>query len=160
MRLTPLDIQNHTFSTRFRGLDPAEVEAFLRMVAEDFEALTRERDAQAEKIRALNQRVDKLSSAERALQETLVTAQGLSEDLKRTAVKESEVMLSEAELKSEKIVEAAQRQAGKISEEIREMRLLRSRLRGALRGVIESHLSMLDGLAEESDDPERSDPGF
>ncbi len=80
--------------------------------------------------------------------------------MKRTAVKESEVMLSEAELKSEKIVEAAQRQAGKISEEIREMRLLRSRLRGALRGVIESHLSMLDGLAEESDDPERSDPGF
>ena len=25
MRLTPLDIQNHRFATRFRGLDPVEV---------------------------------------------------------------------------------------------------------------------------------------
>jgi len=42
MRLTPLDIQNHHFSSRLRGLDRAEVEAFLHLVAEDYESLVRE----------------------------------------------------------------------------------------------------------------------
>ena len=39
MRFTPLEIQNHQFSTRFRGLDAAEVESFIRMVSEDYESL-------------------------------------------------------------------------------------------------------------------------
>jgi cell division initiation protein len=152
VRLTALDIQNHKFSTRWRGLDPGEVETFLRLIAEDFETLTRECDAARETIRTLTQRVEELSGSERKLQETLISAQNLSDDLKRTAVKEAEIIVSESELKSEKIVESAQRQAGKIAEDIREMRLLRGRLRGALRATIESHLAMLDGLSEDSED--------
>ncbi len=152
MRLTALDIQNHKFSSRLRGVDRGEVETFLRLIAEDFEALTRECDAARETIRTLTQRVDDLSASERKLQETLVTAQDLADDLKRTAMKEAEILISESELKAEKIVESAQRQAGKIAEDIREMRLLRGRLRGALRSTIEAHLTMLDGLSDEAED--------
>ena len=41
-RFTPLDIQSHHFARTFRGYDDDEVDAFLRLVAEDFERAVRE----------------------------------------------------------------------------------------------------------------------
>lgn len=155
MRLTALDIQNHQFSVRLRGVDPGEVTTFLRLVAEDFESLVRECDALREKVRALETRVEDLTGNEHALRETLVTAQALSEDLKRTAVKESELLISEAEVKGEKILDAAHRRAAKLAEDIREMKALRSRLGAALRTTIETHVALLDTLLS---DPEEEDP--
>jgi len=147
VRLTPLDIQNHRFATRWRGLDPMEVESFLQLLAEDYEALLRERDQLADRARALERRVDELSQNEKLLQDTLVTAQTLSEDLKRTAMKESEVMVSQAEVKAEKVLDAAHRRAAKLAEDIRNMRQLRSRMGAALRQTIETHLALLDTLS-------------
>ena len=46
MRMTPLDVQSHRFAHRLRGYDPDEVDAFLRMVSEDYEGLVRETCAQ------------------------------------------------------------------------------------------------------------------
>jgi cell division initiation protein len=155
LRLTALDIQNHQFSVRLRGLDPAEVSSFLRMIAEDFEGLVRECDSLREKVRSLETRVEDLTGQEHALRETLVTAQALSEDLKRTAVKESELMISEAEVKGEKILDAAHRRAAKLAEDIREMRALRSRLGAAVRNTVETHLALLETLCA---DPSEEDP--
>ena len=149
MRLTALDIQNHHFASAWRGLDPTEVETFLRLVAEDFEQLVKEANGLREKVRLLEARIEDLAGNEHALRETLVTAQALSEDLKRTAVKESELMISEAEVKGEKILDAAHRRAAKLAEDIREMKALRTRLGAAVRSTIETHLALLDSLAAE-----------
>jgi len=154
MRLTPLDIQNHHFAQTWRGYDPAEVETFLRMAAEDYEALVRERDGLRETVRHLESRIAELASQEQTLRETLVTAQALAEDLKRTALKESEVTIGQAEVKAEKILDAAHRRAAKLAEDIREMKGLRSRLASAIRTTIETHLALLEGLAEgPAEDP-------
>jgi len=152
LRLTALDIQNHQFAQAWRGLDAADVQTFLRLVAEDFEELVREADGLREKVRLLESRIENLSSNEHALRETLVTAQALSEDLKRTAVKEAELTISEAEVKGEKILDAAHRRAAKLAEDIREMKALRSRIGSALRTTIETHLSLLETLCEEPDE--------
>ncbi len=152
MRLTPLDIQNHRFATRLRGLDPVEVESFLALLAEDYEALLRERDALADRVRTLERRVEDLSQNEKILQETLITAQTLSEDLKRTAMKESEVLVSEAEVKAEKVLDAAHRRAAKLAEDIRTMRALRGRLSAALRQTLQTHLAMLETLSQDGDE--------
>ena len=154
MRLTPLDIQNHRFGQAWRGYDASEVETFLRMVAEDYEALVREIEVLRESNRALQGRVTELSAQEQTLRETLVTAQGLAEDLKRTAVKESEVLIGQAEVKAEKILDAAHRRAAKLTEDIREMKALRTRLASAVRTTIETHLALLEGLAQDvEEDP-------
>ena len=149
MRLTPLDIRNHPFESRWRGYDPGEVDTFLRMASEDYEAVVREAEALRERVRALEARVEQLSAQEQTLRETIVTAQGLAEDLKRTAVKESEVLVGEAEVKAEKILDAAHRRAAKLAEDIREMKQLRSRIAAAVRSTIETHLTLLEGLAED-----------
>ncbi len=149
MRLTALDIRNHRFETRWRGYDPGEVDTFLRMASEDYEAVVREAEGLREKVRTLEARVEQLSAQEQTLRETIVTAQGLAEDLKRTAVKESEVLVGEAEVKAEKILDAAHRRAAKLAEDIREMKQLRTRLGAAVRSTIETHLALLEGLAGE-----------
>jgi cell division initiation protein len=151
VRLTPLDIQNHRFTGRWRGLDPSEVEAFLQLVAEDYEALLRERDALREQARKLEARVDHLTLNEKALQDTLVTAQSLSEDLKKTAMREAEVRVTEAEVRAEKILEAAHRRAARLSSDIREMKALRARLGTSLRHTIETHLALLESLSEATE---------
>ena len=155
MRLSALEIQNHRFATKLRGVDPAEVEIFLRLVADDFESLVRECDGLREKVRLLETRVEDLSANEHALRETLVTAQSLTEDLKRTAVKESELMISEAEVKGEKILDAAHRRAAKLAEDIRELKALRGRLGAAIRATLDTHLALLESLTT---DPADQDP--
>jgi len=154
MRLTPLDIQNHRFAARLRGLDPAEVEAFLRLVSGDYEALVLENEALKARSYDLEKRVGELEAQERVLRETLVMAQTIAEDLKSTAVRESETLIGQAEVKAEKILDAAHRRAAKLAEDIREMKGLRSRLAGAVRTTIETHLALLEGLA----DPLPEDP--
>ena len=79
-------------------------------------------------------------------------AQTLSEDLKRTAMKESEVLVSEAEVKAEKVLDAAHRRAAKLAEDIREMRALRGRLAAALRQTIETHLALLETLSASTEE--------
>ncbi len=152
MRITPLDIRKHDFQRRLSGYDTEEVDAFLRMVSEDYEAAVRDGQRLRDHVSRLEARVTELTANETILQETLTTAQKLSEDLKRTAVKEAEVLIGEAEIKAEKILDAAHRRAAKLAEDIREMKVLRTRLAAAVRGAIETHLSLLDGLSQDSPD--------
>jgi cell division initiation protein len=152
LRLTPLDIQNHRFATRLRGLDPVEVESFLSLLSEDYEALLRERDSLADRVRTLERQVGELSQNEKILQETLITAQTLSEDLKRTAMKEAEVLVSEAEVKAEKVLDAANRRAATLAEEISTMRQLRGRMSAALRQTLQTHMDLLETLSQDGNE--------
>ena len=152
MRITPLDLRNHQFRRRMGGYDREEVDAFLQVAAEDFEAALRKAEQQVSRIRELEQRVQDLSANEKIVQDTLATAQKLSEDLKRTAVKEAEVLVGEAEIRGERVLEAAHRRAAKLSDDIREMKLVKTRLAASVRAAIQTHLELLETLA--SDPPE------
>ncbi len=155
MRITPLDIRNHGFRRRVGGYDRDDVDAFLRMVAEDYEVALRAVEVAQTKVHSLESRVADLLSGEQLLKETLTTAQTLVDDLKQTAIKEAEILVGQAEIQGEKVLEAAHRRAAHLAEDIREMKHLRTRLAGSLRITIERHLEMLDHLAE---DPPGSDP--
>jgi cell division initiation protein len=163
VRLTPLDIRSQRFASRLRGIDPGEVENFLHLVSEDYAALSRERDQLESRVRELDARVVELQGSEKLMRDTLVTAQQLADDLRQTAIRESEVRVSEAEVKAEKVLDAAHRRAAKLSEDIRELRVLRSRLAQALRQTVETHLSLIDAIQEAADGDageraERSEP--
>ena len=157
MRITPLDVRNHEFPRRWSGYDSEEVDTFLRMVSADYEIAMRELQSATEKIAHLEQRVQELLANERLLQETLTTAQHLSQDLKQTAMKEAEMMISQAEIQGEKVLDAAHRRAARLAEDLREMKLLRGRVAAALRATLEHHLQLVDHLSE---DPTVDDPGM
>lgn len=144
MRITPLELRSHPFEKRWGRLDPEEVGAFLDMVAEDFESLTRENHALTDRTYQLEKQVTDLKNQEKLLQETLISAQAMSQDLRQTAVKECEALLSQAELRAEKIVDAGHRRSARLSEEIRQLRELRTHLAASLRACLDTHAQLIE----------------
>ena len=154
MRLTPLEIRQHKFTTRLRGFDTAEVEAFLATVVADFEDVVRENAQLRREAERLARELDAYRAREKTIQETLTTAQTVVEQLKRTAIKESESLVVDAELRAEKIVAEARERHAELSNEIREQKYLRQRLESDLRRTAESYLKLIDAFASaEPDEP-------
>ncbi len=156
MRITPLDIRKHGFPRRISGYDREDVDAFLGMVAEDYEGLLREVDGLRQQVIRLEVTVEELASNEAILQKTLTTAQRLSDDLKQSATAEAEVLIGQAEIRGEKILDAAHRRAAQLSADIREMKNLRCRMAADVRTTLQTHLTLLEGLVN---DPPEDDDG-
>lgn len=57
MSITPQDIVNKAFSTKFRGYDKEEVDEFLDKIYIDYEELTRYKDETERYIRRLEERL-------------------------------------------------------------------------------------------------------
>ena len=104
----------------------------------DFEAPLRE---EAGKLQAQAQ---EHRDRERALRETLVTAKEMASTLEQKSREESNLMVKEARLKSERMLERAQDQLTLIETEISRAKLERDFFENRLRSVIEEHGALLD----------------
>ncbi|HEY0880721.1 MAG TPA: DivIVA domain-containing protein, partial [Archangium sp.] len=98
MKMTPLDIRQKRFEGALRGYSKKEVEAFLELTAGEFEEVVRENISLKEELKRVQARLEQHLEREKALQETMVTAQRISEDVKSQAKKEAEVIVADAEV--------------------------------------------------------------
>ena len=151
-RLTAMDIEKQTFTRKMRGYDADEVQLFLRGVAEEIERINLENQTLREESGALNQRLDDFKDRERTLQETLVTAQMMSQDLKERSKSEADLLVKEARFKAERLLEQAQDQLQALKNEIGRLRLEKDAFENRLRAAIEEHLSLLDLRKQEKAD--------
>jgi cell division initiation protein len=85
-----------------------------------------------------------MRSRELTLKETLLTTQRVTDDLKANARKEAEIIVAEAELRGEKIVQAADDRRIQLISEIQELKRQKISFETSLRAVVESHLRLLD----------------
>jgi cell division initiation protein len=148
MNITPLDITQKQFRKAFRGLDPEEVEAFLGLVAVEFEALVKEVVALREDNQRKAEEIVEYKRRERTLQETLVTAQKASEEIREAARKEAEITISDAELQAEKIVQSAHQRFLRIVDDINELKRQRIQFETNVRTIVESHVKLLEAFRE------------
>jgi len=148
MRLTPIEIRQHRFNVRLRGFDRDEVDAFLETVVADFEELVRENAQLRREAERLTREVDALRGREKMIQETLTTAQGVVDQLKRTAIKESETILVDAELRAEKLMTEARQRRADLSQEIAELRHTRTRLDSDLRKTLDGYARLIDAFQD------------
>jgi cell division initiation protein len=151
-RLTAMDIERQEFARRMRGFDPDEVKMFLRAVAEEIERVNLENANLREENGALTHRIDDFKDRERTLQETLVTAQKMSADLKDRSKQEADLLVKEARVKAERLLEQAQDQLQALENEIGRLRLEKDAFENRLRAAIEEHLSLLDLRKQEKAD--------
>jgi cell division initiation protein len=148
MRLSPLDIQSQQFRQKLKGLDPREVENFLELAAAEFEELIRENGKLKEKLARLSNQYEELKQREQTLKETMMTAQKITEDMKNSARKEAEIILKEAELKAEKMVDDAHRKLAVINDQVVEIKRIRAQFETAVKAAAHSHLKMLEVTTE------------
>jgi len=83
MKITPIEIQQHQFKTRLFGYDSSAVDLFLEMVADELERLHKQNHELKETLARTRTVLDQMKDREQALQQTLMTAQQVTEELTR-----------------------------------------------------------------------------
>jgi cell division initiation protein len=137
MRLSPIDIRQQHFAMKmFRGFDPQEVLTFLEDVAEDYESLLRENAALKEQLGGHEDRARGLSETEKTLKDTLVTTQRVAEEMKESARRDAQLVLREATLNADKVVEEARAEEAKLRVEVQSLKRLRRQLVEELRATV------------------------
>lgn len=154
MKLTPLDIRQKRFEASFRGFSKREVEAFLELLAGEFEEVVKENIALKEENKRAQLRIEQYQERERTLQETMVTAQRISEDVKAAAKKEAEILIAGAEQQAEKIVQNAHQKLVQVVEDINELKRQRIQFEAQVRSVIDGHAKLLETFSASFQDSE------
>ncbi|HTQ80384.1 MAG TPA: DivIVA domain-containing protein [Thermoanaerobaculia bacterium] len=149
MALTPLDIQKMRFPQKMRGYDPAEVESFLTLVAEELAGKTTALDEVERENRYYRQRLEETEQREHQLQQTLLRAQKVSDEITANARREAELMLKEAEIAADKMVQQAVEQSTRIEGKIAELRTMRRELQMKFRNTIDLFQRILEAEMEE-----------
>ena len=143
MKITPIDIQQQQFKGKmFGGLDQDDVDSFLQVVAAEMENLVRENSELKEQQARQNQYLLDVSEKEKELREVMLGAQRITEDMKTNARKEADLIVSEAELKAERILADSERQLSELKSRIEETR--RQKIQFEM-----SFKSLLDGFARQ-----------
>ncbi len=146
MKISPLDIQQQQFKGKMLGgLDPNDVDAFLQTVAAEMESLIRENNELKEQQARSNRELVTMGEKEKDLRETMLAAQRITEDMKANARKEADLIVSEAELKAERIVADAEKRLVDIKVNIEEMRRQKIQFESSIRGLLDSFARQLSG---------------
>ena len=148
-RITAMDVEKQQFSRKMRGYDPEEVTLYLSSISEELERLNLDNANLREENGKLSRHTEEQRSREKTLQETLVTAQKMSEEFKERSRLQADQVLHEARVEAERTLRDAQEQLSRLEAEISRARLDRDLFEKRLRGTVEEHLQMLEQRASE-----------
>ena len=157
MRLSPADIRQQHFTERmFKGFDKDEVDRFLDQIAEDYESVIKENALLKEQLAAFEERSRSTAELERTLQDTLVTTQRVTDEMKMNAKREAELMLREAKLAGERVVEEARTEEARIITDMKTLKRSRRQLVEDLRGTLAQYQRLfVNDLGFEDEDEGR-----
>jgi cell division initiation protein len=149
MNLTPLDIQQQQFRVRFRGFDIREVDRFLEKMVEAFGALQADSKSLREEIRRLKLETQGYKEREETFKRAMLNSQKVLEQMKENARKSAEVIIADAEVKAEKILNRAHNRLSQLHEDIAELKRQRMQIEVQIRSIIEAHTKLLE-IGKES----------
>ncbi len=160
-KLTPLEIQQQRFATGFRGYSTAEVDSFLDHAADTIETLMMENESLKEKNLQLGQENQDFRAREESFKRVMLNSQKVLEQMNENARKSSEVMVAQAEVDAERIIQSAHHTLARMHEEISELKRQKIHFRTQLRAMIQVHGELLDLTEAEQDEttPRRDSKG-
>ena len=144
MKVTPLDIQQQQFKTRFRGFDIREVDAFLEQMAETFETLQKTNQNLTDEVRRLELEIQGYRKREETFKRALLNSQKVLDQMKENARKSAELIIAEAEVKAEKILNKAHNRLAQLHEDISELKRQRMQIEVQISSIIEAHSRLLE----------------
>ncbi len=109
--VTPLEIENKKFSKQMmNGYSVEEVDDFLDEITASYEKIYKETNEYQEKISDLESKLNKYSSMEATLNNTLIMAQSTAEDVKNVAKQQAEQIIKNAEAEAQNNVNKLEQQ--------------------------------------------------
>ncbi len=144
MKIAPIDIAHKSFKKRAFGLDADEVSEFLKAVADELEAVIRERNQLKEQLREKDLSILDYRERDKTLRETIVTAQRMAEKIREDAERESKLIVNDANQKAEMIVRDARDSLKRVYQEITDIKRAKLQFENSFKALLQSHMTMLD----------------
>jgi cell division initiation protein len=157
MSLTPLDIQQQQFRVRFRGFDIREVDRFLEQMAEQQSLMQAENKKLKEELRRFKLETQGYKEREETFKRAMLNSQKVLEQMKDNARKSAEIIIADAEVKAEKILNRAHNRLSQLHEDITELKRQRMQIEVQIRSIIEAHSKLLEIGKESMDELDASD---
>ena len=149
MKISPMDIQQQQFKGKmFGGLDAEDVDAFLQSVAGEMEELIRENGELKERLNRNATAIAEMEARESQLRETMLAAQRITEEMKANAQKEALLVVSEAELKGERIIADAEKKLVELHNQIQELKRDKVQFESGFKGLLDTYYKLL-ALSDE-----------
>ena len=165
--LTSKDIRSTSFEIVRRGYTIEDVDAFLKKVAEEFDALQtetvamlQEKDQELENVKrekkelegkmlVIADKLEEYRAQETLLQNALLNAEKMKESLLGEARQTSEILIRDAQQKAEKILESANSRV--VTEEQNYLRMQQevAKFKNKVLDIYKSHLAVLNSLPND-----------
>ena len=147
MKLTPLEIKKQRFKIKVRGYDPVEVESFLEMVADAFEDTANQKNRFSDEVTKLKTQLEDYQQVEKTLQDTLMNAQQSVSQSRENSRREAQIIIREAELKSERILDEAREKLDKMKNDLAIIRSQKDSFAKRLRHLLESQIELIKAVS-------------
>jgi DivIVA domain-containing protein len=147
--LTPLDVRRYDFGKAMRGYDPKRVEQFREQVADELERLTRHTVELDSKAKGFHEQLRAFRERDKALNEALVSAQQLREEIRESSEREAALILREARAAGEEQAEAARAEVRRLESHLLELDRTRRAYLTQLRQMAERQLAEIAAAEQE-----------
>ncbi|MDP2848069.1 MAG: DivIVA domain-containing protein [Humidesulfovibrio sp.] len=148
MTISKIDLLNRKFAKKVWGYAPEEVDQLMAEVAEMLGAVAEERKNLLKKVKRMESSVEEFRQRDETLRDTLMSTQKMVDDIKGGAQREAQLILDEARSKAEGMVQQGHNRLAQLYEDIENLKRQRSQFEIQLRGLLETHLRIID-----SEDP-------
>lgn len=149
MNVSPLDLRQQRFRTALRGFDKIEVTSFLLAVADDYEQALRETDRLQQNLARMEAVLNEHREHERSLKTTLLAAQKLADDIKGHAEEEARRIVTDAQSRSNLLLEKTQTRLEDVQREIDGLKLKRKDVEVSLEAHIQTLKNTLEFIREQ-----------
>lgn len=141
---TPIDLENITFKKATFGYNQDEVMEFVDRIYKDYDKLYKENLALKDKNNMLSDAIREYKSMEDALRDTVVTAHSISDEVKKNAHKEAEVILKEATVQKDEMLAKANEELSAIQTQIASLKQEFNIYKSKIRSLIQSQIEILE----------------
>ena len=117
MRITPLEIRQHTFNKSFRGYDTESVDAFLLSLSQEWERISEDFRQSKQQLEIAEKEIVRMKEIENSLFKTLKAAEDAQQNINAKAEAEASLITDKARQDAEEITQEAQKSAAMVISE-------------------------------------------
>jgi cell division septum initiation protein DivIVA len=140
-----------------RGYEKARVDQFREQVADELERMARSNQDLEAKARGFHEQLRAFRERDKALNEALISAQQMRQDTKEQAEREAGLIVREARVEADRMIEAAKVEVRKLERQADALERLRKSYLVQMRMMAETQLAELIA-AERAPAPSRPTP--
>ncbi|HEQ99189.1 MAG TPA: DivIVA domain-containing protein [candidate division Zixibacteria bacterium] len=148
-KITAQDLRHQQFSTKMRGYAREEVDEYLAIVAEFLKKEASEKAELEQRIKALEVQLEDFKTLEHTLKNTLIRTQESVDEVKRTAEREGELIIREAQVKADRMVEDKYDRLKKLESSYQGLRLKWDEYFVKFKNLLSSHMEILDKMQKD-----------